>query len=330
MEVTNGQEPYIITWDLPQLLEYYRCLQGSDGILIAGEKLETVKNKLVNGIENILPNVPIWLIESDALQKRCDELRILAELAYPNSTFLTIDSLYFPNNKIKLQVTRILDWESRNSPSPVRSPGARPGFLPPEEQAKILASKEIKNVIIGDAGIFDGGTLKFIKSVLGKQNIQIDAFVGAICGKNAPNITNDLNIDLYPAVQLRTELYEWIEARDFFDGIVPGGGIVVGKRSKVEPNMLKPLLWGGYPLCIPYNRGFPDWSSIPSEKFGEFQELCSGLRMEIRKELEQSLDMQIKPSDLVRISQAYLGQVRGEIPVNLNGSVFPTPISWDK
>lgn len=274
--------------------------------------------------------MPIWLIESGKLQTRCGELQKLAGSTYPESTFLAIDSLYFPSNETKLQVTRILDWETRNLPAPVRSPGARPGFLPPKEQAAALANRGVKRAIIGDAGIFDGGTLKFIKTILADQNIRVDAFVGAICGLNAAGVAAELGIDLYAAIQLKTGLYEWIEARDFFDGIVPGSGIVIGRKSKIDPNILKPYFKNGNPVCVPYNRGFPGWSSIPEEKFNEFQTLCDNLRMTIQEGLEQSLKREVTPIDLVRISQAYLGQVRGEIPVSLDNSLSPTPISWEK
>ncbi|GEM_PF-6711770 len=313
---------------MPQLLEYYRGLKNINGPIIAEETLKTVKTKLSDGIKEILPEVPVWLIEVGKLQKRCGELKESAKSAYPESTFLALDNLYFPGNENKLQVTRILDWDTKDLPAPVRSPGARPGFLPPKKQAAALADKGIKKVIIGDAGIFDGGTLKFVKSILNDSGIQIEAFVGAICGANASGITANMSIDLYTAIQLITGPYEWIEARDFFDGIVPGGGIVVGKKSKIDPEILKPYLKNGNPICVPYNRGFPGWSSIPTEKFEEFQNLCQGLRETIRIELGENLSKDIQPDDLVRISQAYFGQVRGEIPVSLDGSIFPTPISW--
>lgn len=263
------------------------------------------------------------------MQRRGGELKKLAQAAYPESTFLSLDNLYFPGSKNKLQVTRILDWDTRNLPSPVRSPGARPGFLPPKEQSKTLAGQGIKKVVIGDAGIFDGGTLKFINSVLGANGIQIEAFVGAICGPGASGITDSMNLDLYAAIQLSSGLYEWIESRDFFDGIVPGGGIVVGKKSKIDPETLKPYYKNGKPICIPYNRGFPGWSSIPTEKFEEFQSLCQDLRKTVRIELGENLGKDIQPEDLVRISQAYLGQVRGEIPSSITGTMSPIPISWN-
>lgn len=263
------------------------------------------------------------------MRERCGALKKSAQAAYPESTFLSLDNLYFPNSKNKLQVTRILDWDTKNSPVPVRSPGARPGFLPPKEQSKILADQGIKKIIIGDAGIFDGGTLKFIESILNSNGIKIEAFVGAICGPSASEITAAMNIDLYTAIELKSGLYEWIESRDFFDGIVPGGGIVVGKKSKIDPETLKPYYKNGKPICIPYNRGFPGWSSIPKEKFEEFQTLCQGLRETIRVELGENLGRDIQPNDLTIISQAYLGQVRGEIPVSITGTISPTPISWN-
>ena len=286
--------------------------------------------KLTNGINEILPEVPVWLIDVDKLQNRCGELKKVAVEKYPVSAFLSLDNLYFPGNEYKLQVTRILDWDTKDLPAPVRSPGARPGFLPPKEQAAALAKQGVNKVIIGDAGIFDGGTLKFIKSILNANGIQIEAFVGAICGANASGITSGLYIDLFPAIELIAGPYEWIESRDFFDGIVPGGGIVVGKKSKIDPQVLKPYYKNGKPTCIPYNRGFPGWSSIPEEKFEEFKNLCQGLRETIRIELGESLGRDIQPDDLAKISQAYFGQVRGEIPVSINGSISPTTISWDK
>ena len=290
--------------------------------------MELVKERLTDGIKEILPEVPVWVIDAGKLQKRCGELKKTAQAEYPESTFLALDNLYFPGNETKLQVTRILDWDTKNSPAPVRSPGARPGFLPPKEQATALADKEIKKVIIGDAGIFDGGTLKFIKSVLNNSGIQIEAFVGAICGANASGITAGMNIDLYTAIELAAGPYEWIESRDFFDGIVPGGGIVAGKKSKIDPEILKPFYKNGKPICIPYNRGFPGWSSIPAEKFEEFQSLCQGLRETIRVELGENLGRDIRPNDLTVISQAYFGQIRGEIPVSITGTMSPTPINW--
>ena len=284
--------------------------------------------KLTEGIKEILPEVPVWLIDAGKLQKRCGELKKSAQAEYPESTFLALDNLYFPGNEAKLQVTRILDWDTRNLPAPVRFPGARPGFLPPTEQAAALAKNGVNKVIIGDAGIFDGGTLKFIKSILNDNGIQIEAFVGAICGANASGITAGMNIDLFTAIELTAGPYEWIESRDFFDGIVPGGGIVVGKKSKIDPDVLKPYYKNGKPICIPYNRGFPGWSSIPEEKFEEFKNLCQGLRETIRIELGESLNKNIQPDDLATISQAYFGQVRGEIPVSINGFISPTPINW--
>lgn len=290
--------------------------------------MELVKERLTDGIKEILPEVPVWVIDAGKLQKRCGELKKTAQAEYPESTFLALDNLYFPGNETKLQVTRILDWDTKNSPAPVRSPGARPGFLPPKEQATALADKGIKKIIIGDAGIFDGGTLKFIKSVLNDSGIQIEAFVGAICGANASGITAGMNIDLYTAIELAAGPYEWIESRDFFDGIVPGGGIVVGKKSKINPEILKPYYKNGNPICIPYNRGFPGWSSIPTEKFEEFQAFCQNLRETVRVELGKNLGRDIQPNDLTIISQAFLGQVRGEIPVSITGTMSPTPISW--
>lgn len=291
--------------------------------------LDSIKEKLSDGIQKILPETPVWLIDANKLQERCGELKKSSQKKYPESTFLALDNLYFPGNETKLQVTRILDWDTKDSPAPVRSPGARPGFLPPKVQSKILADQGIRKVIIGDAGIFDGGTLKFINSVLGANGIKIEAFVGAICGPSASEITDGMNIDLYAAIKLTSGLYEWIESRDFFDGIVPGGGIVVGKKSKIDPEILKPFYKNGKPICVPYNRGFPGWSSIPAEKFEEFQSLCQGLRETIRVELGENLGRDIRPNDLTVISQAYLGQIRGEIPVNLNGLMSPTPISWN-
>lgn len=314
---------------MPQLSEYFRCLKDIDGPLISEGTLESVKKKLTDGIREILPEVPVWLIDVGNLQKRCGELKKTAQAEYPESTFLALDNLYFPGNKTKLQVTRILDWDTRNLPAPVRSPGARPGFLPPKEQSRVLAEQGVKKVIIGDAGIFDGGTLKFIKSVLNDNGIQIEAFVGAICGANASGITAGMDIDLYTAIELAAGPYEWIESRDFFDGIVPGGGIVVGKKSKINPEILKPYYKNGKPICVPYNRGFPGWSSIPAEKFEIFQSLCQGLRETVRVELAENLSRDIQPNDLTVISQAYLGQIRGEIPVNLNGLISPAPISWN-
>lgn len=290
--------------------------------------MELVKERLTDGIKEILPEVPIWVIDVGKLQKRCGELKKTAQAEYPESTFLALDNLYFPGNETKLQVTRILDWDTKDSPTPVRSPGARPGFLPPKEQATALADKGIKKIIIGDAGIFDGGTLKFIKSVLNDSGIQIEAFVGAICGANASGITAGMNIDLYTAIELAAGPYEWIESRDFFDGIVPGGGIVAGKKSKIDPEILKPFYKNGKPICVPYNRGFPGWSSIPAEKFEEFQGLCQGLRETVRVELGENLGRDIRPNDLTVISQAYLGQIRGEIPVSITGTMSPTPINW--
>lgn len=290
--------------------------------------MELVKERLTDGIKEILPEVPVWVIDVGKLQKRCGELKKTAQAEYPESTFLALDNLYFPGNETKLQVTRILDWDTKDSPAPVRSPGARPGFLPPKEQATALADKGIKKIIIGDAGIFDGGTLKFIKSVLNDSGIQIEAFVGAICGANASGITAGMNIDLYTAIELAAGPYEWIESRDFFDGIVPGGGIVAGKKSKIDPDILKPFYKNGKPICIPYNRGFPGWSSIPAEKFEEFQSLCQGLRETVRVELGENLGRDIRPNDLTVISQAYFGQIRGEIPVSITGTMSPTPINW--
>lgn len=290
--------------------------------------MELVKERLTDGIKEILPEVPVWVIDAGKLQKRCGELKKTAQAEYPESTFLALDNLYFPGNETKLQVTRILDWDTKDSPAPVRSPGARPGFLPPKEQATALADKGIKKIIIGDAGIFDGGTLKFIKSVLNDSGIQIEAFVGAICGANASGITAGMNIDLYTAIELAAGPYEWIESRDFFDGIVPGGGIVAGKKSKIDPDILKPFYKNGKPICVPYNRGFPGWSSIPAEKFEEFQSLCQGLRETVRVELGENLGRDIRPNDLTVISQAYFGQIRGEIPVSITGTMSPTPINW--
>lgn len=277
-----------------------------------------------------MPEVPIWLIDAGKLQKRCGELKKSVQAVFPESTFLALDNLYFPGNETKLQVTRILDWDTRNLPAPVRSPGARPGFLPPKEQSRVLAEQGVKKVIIGDAGIFDGGTLKFINAVLSANGIQIEAFIGAICGPGASGITDSMNIDLYAAIELSSGLYEWIESRDFFDGVAPGGGIVVGKKSKINPEILKPYYKNGKPICVPYNRGFPGWSSIPVEKFEIFQSLCQELRETVRVELAaENLNRDIRPNDLTVISQAYLGQIRGEIPVSLNGLMSPAPISWN-
>lgn len=134
------------------------------------------------------------------------------------------------------------------------------------------------------------------------------------------------HVELFAALTLETGLYEWIEARDFFDGLVPGGGIVVGKRSRINPNIMKPLFSRDGFMTVPYSRGVPSWSSVPEEKMPEFRSLCADLRRTLQQIIRDTSGKNMTFQDLVLRARSSNYTERGELPINLDGSF----VDWNE
>lgn len=178
-EVQNGQPPYLITWDLPLILEY---------LDVSTESLEPLKQLLIQGLSALVLDAPIWVVESTELRVIGRQLVEEAKRQFPQALFVSMDQVYFPDVDARLEVTRLLDWDTRLKEKPVRALGARPGNSPLARQIQNLSQNAAKQVVLTDAGVFDGGTFNRVKTEFEANDMTVDAFIGAIASPIAPSL----------------------------------------------------------------------------------------------------------------------------------------------
>lgn len=147
-----------------------------------------MKQLLVQGLSDLVPEALIWVVESTELKDRVRELVEEARLRFPQALLVSMDPVYVPEAEARIETTRLLDWDTRFEKKPMRILGARPGNLPIALQAQSLSQSGVKRVILADVGVFDGGTFNYVKEELESSGVSVDAFVGAIASPIAPRL----------------------------------------------------------------------------------------------------------------------------------------------
>jgi hypothetical protein len=315
MEPHHGKT-YIVTHDVPTRVQSLQQL-GIASLSASDPLLTGLSRRLRAKIQSILPEAQIIDYDMPMLSEKIWAEALRKQRALRNALVIsTCQEMASARRGHTLEINRIVDINGS-----IIGFGPRPGSPPLSKQvASLVALANGAPVVIVEDGAFSGSTLKYVISMLTKNNLPVSSVV---IGFSFPGVTESIEEEFGIPVTTIEDIprpIDWMPDHDFFP-LIPNCGRIYGSMNgtgEAHPYYSE----DGASYSIPYIQPFGDlehWGTIPQNRVTELSVFCLEHTIRIFDKIEKLNDRSLTFGDLSGAKPSV------SIPLTKGVEDFPLP-----